>query len=85
MYSLIEQRKDMNEDDVCEWERAHETIDNSKWHGVRAHCSGVRLRHLFWLASFVNQIDTVFAALCTYYADSKGTNVGFFAADSALI
>ena len=65
MYSLIEQRKDMNEDDVCEWERAHETIDNSKWHGVRAHCSGVRLRHLFWLASFVNQIDTVFAALCT--------------------
>ena len=59
MYSLIEQRKYMNEDDVCEWERAHETIDNSKWHGVRAHCSGVRLRHLFWLASFVNQI------LCT--------------------
>ena len=67
MYSLIEQRKDMNEDDVCEWERAHETMDNSKWHGVRAHCSGVRVRwrHLFWLASFVNQIDTVFAALCT--------------------
>ena len=65
MYSLIEQRKDMSEDDVCEWVRAHETMDNSKWHGVRAHCSGVRLRHLFWLASFVSQIDTVFAALCT--------------------